>query len=165
MHTQDIFLPVDEWGRTSTRRSAHCAARHYYHRTRAEDPPMREPVSACLSPLVCGKLIFRFLEVYKMSTKITHSLEEELKAAELVGGNWFWKHVSPIWTETLSVWRVISSSSKTLWQKVSKGPPSSSPNSTDFSICHNICLRNAKYIARKSCQGEPIGGVDGQGDI
>ena len=50
---------------------------------------MREPISVCLSPSVCGELIFRFLEVNKMRAKITHSLEDELKVAELFGGNWF----------------------------------------------------------------------------
>ena len=66
---------------------------------------MREPISACLSPEVCGKLISRFLEVNDMRAKITHSLEDELKVAELIGLNneTGRKHVSPIWAQTLSV--------------------------------------------------------------
>ena len=122
---------------------------------------MGEPISACLSPEVCGKLISRFLEVNDMRAKITHSLEDELKVAELFGGNWFWQWN---WQKTClthlgsdPICDGLARSSKTLCQTGSKGPHSWSPNSTDFSISHRLWLSICLTNIRGEMQGNQLG--------
>ena len=130
---------------------------------------MREPISACLSPSVCGKLIFRFLEVNEMRAKITHSLEDELKVAELFGANWFWQWN---WQKTClthlgsdPICDGLARSSKTLCQTGSKGPHSWSPNSTDFSISHRLWLSICLTNIRGEMQGNQLGTTHWPGSL
>ena len=118
---------------------------------------------------MCGKLISRFLEVNEIRAKITHSLEDELKVAELFGGNWFWQWN---WQKTClthlgsdPICDGLARSSKTLCQTGSKGPHSWSPNSTDFSINHRLWLSICLTNIRGEMQGNQLGTTHWPGSL